>query len=419
MQHRDHTAAAGTGDDHLAIGTLHPRNTRNRSRQIRATPVADHSSRRHAHKARSLTVPRTAYRRKASPHGQPRRRGAIRTYDRLAQWAIDDSQTVMLYRGPCARGPDAMGRHRRGRLVVRARGAAPPRRPWPDRRVPGRLPVSSRTAIGYFEVAAADRDWVAVRATGSGCSPGSGRRCSPARSGAPFACAPVRDGRQASAAPARSAMDIRPRPAPGVPPDPAASAGHDVRLEVVRGATHVARRYLARPNIIHLHGVTAAMAVSILIRHVDEATAATATGLRRGGARHGLQRAGRSDPSHPHAGHRRCNAGRRGDRPRLRPFCQARSGRAVRAPALTDDPVFVVAAERVPPDAASARSPRHSTWTAGDLDPPATPAPTSRTAIGRRPRSVVGGRTTPEEDSDGDGTDGVDRSGPVHGRRDL
>jgi len=47
------------------------------------------------------------------------------------------------------------------------------------------------------------------------------------------------------------------------------------REAVVRAAADGARRYLARPNILHLHGVTGAMAVEILVGHIP-ATAATA-----------------------------------------------------------------------------------------------------------------------------------------------
>src|SRR5215468_3063818 len=52
----------------------------------------------------------------------------------------------------------------------------------------------------------------------------------------------------------------------------------DPRAAVVRAAADGARRYLARPNILHLHGVTGAMAVEILIGHIPatEATAALA-----------------------------------------------------------------------------------------------------------------------------------------------
>jgi hypothetical protein len=48
------------------------------------------------------------------------------------------------------------------------------------------------------------------------------------------------------------------------------------RDAVVRAAADGARRYLARPNILHLHGVTGAMAVEILISHVPAAAATAA-----------------------------------------------------------------------------------------------------------------------------------------------
>lgn len=64
---------------------------------------------------------------------------------------------------------------------------------------------------------------------------------------------------------------------PGQPPDLTAVRGvDDVELAVVHAAADAARHYLARPNIFQLHGVTAAMAVTILIRHTDEAAGATA-----------------------------------------------------------------------------------------------------------------------------------------------
>jgi hypothetical protein len=54
--------------------------------------------------------------------------------------------------------------------------------------------------------------------------------------------------------------------------------GHvaDARTAVVGAAADGARRYLAEPNIPHLHGVTGAMAVEILIGHIPGAAAAAA-----------------------------------------------------------------------------------------------------------------------------------------------
>jgi hypothetical protein len=61
----------------------------------------------------------------------------------------------------------------------------------------------------------------------------------------------------------------------GQPAGPPPSAG-DVRMAVVRAAADGARRYLARPDIFHLHGVTGAMAVEILAAHIPAADGAAA-----------------------------------------------------------------------------------------------------------------------------------------------
>ena len=59
---------------------------------------------------------------------------------------------------------------------------------------------------------------------------------------------------------------------PAGPPAPA----DDLRMAVVRAAADGARRYLARPNIVHLHGVTGAMAVEILAAHLPATDGAAA-----------------------------------------------------------------------------------------------------------------------------------------------
>jgi hypothetical protein len=61
----------------------------------------------------------------------------------------------------------------------------------------------------------------------------------------------------------------------GQPVGPLPPAG-DVRIAVVRAAAGGARRYLARPDIFHLHGVTGAMAVEILAAHIAAADGAAA-----------------------------------------------------------------------------------------------------------------------------------------------
>jgi hypothetical protein len=59
---------------------------------------------------------------------------------------------------------------------------------------------------------------------------------------------------------------------PAGPPPPTG----DIRMAVVWAAADGARRYLARPNIVHLHGVTAAMAVEILTAHITATDGAAA-----------------------------------------------------------------------------------------------------------------------------------------------
>ena len=67
-------------------------------------------------------------------------------------------------------------------------------------------------------------------------------------------------------------------PLPGRTACRAARPADDLRTAVVQAAANGARHYLARPNIVHLHGVTGAMAVEILTGHIPatEATAALA-----------------------------------------------------------------------------------------------------------------------------------------------
>jgi hypothetical protein len=61
----------------------------------------------------------------------------------------------------------------------------------------------------------------------------------------------------------------------GQPASPAAPAG-DLRAAILQAAADGARRYLARPDIVHLHSVTGAMAVEILAAHILAADGAAA-----------------------------------------------------------------------------------------------------------------------------------------------
>jgi hypothetical protein len=65
------------------------------------------------------------------------------------------------------------------------------------------------------------------------------------------------------------------RYAPGQPiSGPAVANDGDVRTAVADAAAEGARRYLAEPNILNLHGVTGAMAVDLLVDHIPPDAAA-------------------------------------------------------------------------------------------------------------------------------------------------
>jgi hypothetical protein len=81
-------------------------------------------------------------------------------------------------------------------------------------------------------------------------------------------------------------------------PAEAQGPADDPRTAVVCAAADGARHYLARPNIVHLHGVTGAMAVEILIGHIP-ATAATAA-LAQVHAEHAALYAGVEPADEPH-----------------------------------------------------------------------------------------------------------------------
>jgi hypothetical protein len=119
----------------------------------------------------------------------------------------------------------------------------------------------------------------------------------------------------------------------------------DPRAAVVRAAADGARRYLARPNIVHLHGVTGAMAVEILVGHIP-ATAATAA-LAQVHAEHaalyaGVEPVDEPRPAGPPGGELVPAAVRSLDphQVKLVEACQ-------RGLAATGDPAFAAAAETV------------------------------------------------------------------------
>ena len=133
----------------------------------------------------------------------------------------------------------------------------------------------------------------------------------------------------------------------GTPGQPAGPHGlaDDSRTAVVRAAADAARRYLARPDILHLHGVTGAMAVEILIGHIP-APAATAA-LAQVQAEHaalyaGVEPVDEPRPASPPGGELTEAAVRSLDPHQVKLVEACRRGLAA-----TGDPAFAAAAETV------------------------------------------------------------------------
>jgi hypothetical protein len=128
---------------------------------------------------------------------------------------------------------------------------------------------------------------------------------------------------------------------PAGPPDPA----DDPHNAVIQAAADGARRYLARPNILHLHGVTGAMAVEILVGHIP-ATAATPA-LAQVRAEHtalyaGVEPLDQPSPASPPSGDLTLAAVRSLDPHQVKLVEACRRGLAA-----TGDPAFAAAAETV------------------------------------------------------------------------
>ena len=130
----------------------------------------------------------------------------------------------------------------------------------------------------------------------------------------------------------------------GQPAGPQGAAG-DCRAAVVRAAAAGARRYLARPNIVHLHGVTGAMAVEILVGHIP--TQAAAATLAHVHAEHaalyaGVEPVAEPRPAGPPGGELAGAAVRSLDPHQVKLVEACRRGLAA-----TGDPAFAAAAETV------------------------------------------------------------------------
>src|SRR5215471_1880103 len=119
----------------------------------------------------------------------------------------------------------------------------------------------------------------------------------------------------------------------------------DPRAAVVRAAADGARRYLAQPNIVHLHGITGAMAVEILIGHIPATAAPAALAqvhAELAALYAGVEPVAEPHPASPPGGELTAAAVHSLDphQVKLVEACQ-------RGLAATDDPAFAAAAETV------------------------------------------------------------------------
>jgi Questin oxidase-like len=207
-------------------------------------------------------------------------------FDRLGQWGFDDPHGYVNHGPMACEALDALGRPAEVDSWSRLDSGTPPTTPVEPRRFVWKEALGDATRagewMGYFERAISDDGWAPVLdewlprlLPGMGVALFHGAiRCAHAVRAIETADTPARRAELVRSLGYWAALFCR-----SYPPDLSAVRGvDDIELDVVLAAADAARHYVARPNIIHLHGVTAAMAVSILIQHTDEATAATALG---------------------------------------------------------------------------------------------------------------------------------------------
>jgi hypothetical protein len=201
--------------------------------------------------------------------------------------------------------------------------------------------------IGYFTQAIDDDGWPTVVATWT-------PRLMPALSTALFHGAI----RTAHAVRAIDAVDTPPRRGElaralgywaaryreGQPVGPLRPAG-DIRMAVVRAAADGARRYLAQPDIFHLHGVTGAMAIEILAAHIPATDGAAA--LAHVHAEHAALYAATEPVTQPHPASTRGSDLAVAAVTSLDPHQVKLVEACRRGHAATSDPAFAAAAEMV------------------------------------------------------------------------
>lgn len=205
-------------------------------------------------------------------------------FDRLGRWGFDDPDGYVNHGPMACEALDAMGRSDEVDSWSRIDSGTPPTVPVTPRRFEWTEalgdPRWTAEWMGHFEQAIAHDGWAPVLDEWPPrLLPGMGV----ALFHGAIRCAHATRAIEAADTAARRAELVRSLGywaalfEPGhLPDDGAARNVDDIGLAVVHTAADAARCYLARPNIVHLHGVTAAMAVSILVRHTSEAAAANA-----------------------------------------------------------------------------------------------------------------------------------------------
>ena len=116
-------------------------------------------------------------------------------------------------------------------------------------------------------------------------------------------------------------------------------------MAVVRAAADGTRRYLARPDIFHLHGVTGAMAVEILAAHIPAPDGAAA--LAHVHAEHAALYAATAPVAEPHQARPRGSELTAAAVRSLDPHQVKLVEACRRGYAATGDPAFAAAAETV------------------------------------------------------------------------
>jgi hypothetical protein len=205
-------------------------------------------------------------------------------FDRLGRWGFDDPDGYVNHGPMVCEALDALGRPDEVDSWSRLDTGTPPATPVEPRGFEPTEALGDATRagewIGVFERRVADDGWALVLDEWlPHLQPGLGSvlfhgaiRCAHATRAIESADTAARRAEHARALGDWAALFSRSYP----PDDTAVRRADDTGVAVVRAAADAAHRYLARPSIVHLHGVTAAMAVSILVRHTDEVTAATA-----------------------------------------------------------------------------------------------------------------------------------------------